>query len=439
MISIVVNQAQEYLDTANPITVVDSFNLAKNPQINLFENKFSPVLIAYSNGTTGITAQDMSRYLNLVVQRISWVTVTFENGDQHIEKNFETFPTVPCGNLTEEELATNYDYMGVDNYFAGLLKDYAMCIRFPEDLTIEGSFSDDSSTMLTIKVLPCALPSGCATFEEMSLVNFNFLQPAVNFNASNMMGPLELYATDSDIYYVHPGIKQVFTGQVMQKLVMDYTGLIPSWKERSKAFELGIAALTVQYRSNTTSCTADDLAINDNPNCQPYLELSLSSGNHVTVNKRSYQSATETLGNIGGINQVVWVILIFLYSPINDYQRKHYLLSKIYPLLGEKDIGLGNQKDLIKDNTSALLVPSNTGNLVSELGKVEELQSPGTSTTLAPIRNIRKKSRKDTMVYKGSFLMNFFAKQTQEIEVEEAPSPLRSSKSILVCLSNQDG
>jgi len=69
----------------------------------------------------------------------------------------------------------------------------------------------------------------------------------------------------------------------------------------------------------------------------------LQSSGVVFVNRRSYQSISDTLGNIGGITQLVFVVMLLLYKPINESQRKSFILKKIYPLLGEKDIKLGSK------------------------------------------------------------------------------------------------
>ena len=341
MVAITVTNLNDYFDHTNPIAVADSYTTEKYPKVNLLKQKITPVLVGFSNETDWIKAEDMSKYFTFVVQKITWASHD-SNGEQSLVKTFDTFETLPCSKMTSKELEI-FNYIDKASYFGESINGYGMCVRFPENLTVEGKGADDFFTLLTIKVLPCSLGPECKSYAEITKANFQLILPSVNFNASNSANPMQYAITVDDIYYVHPMFKQTYTGKMKQRTVMDLTGFFSRWTERESVFALDNTVLTLQYRSNVTSCTAQQVATPDNPDCLPYFEYNIQSSGIVLVNKRTYPSTTDTLGTIGGTSRVVFFILILIYIPINDYQRKNYVISTIYPLLNERDVQLGKQ------------------------------------------------------------------------------------------------
>ena len=339
LIAVAVTQIQDFFDTTQPISVTDSFSTSFYPQVNLTENYLNPIFLPFSNEVDLIPVEELNQYFTVLYQKIIWVSTLDEKGDPTIEKRIETFPAVPCKDYTEEEKKV-FSYMDQNTPFYQSILDNGVCAKPNSSLTVEGKGTDDYYTLFALRILPCSLASGCKTYDEIVKANFQILLPLVSYNASNQKRPFSTALQADDIYYVHPLVRQSYAGKIRQLKVTDLVGVLPSWTARANVSDISGVTVTTQFRKNVSQCTAAAVAIPDNQDCLPYYEYVLQSSGIVTINKRSYQTLTETLGNIGGTTQVIFAVLAILYGPINEQRRKVFMLKKLYPLLSENKHGL---------------------------------------------------------------------------------------------------
>jgi hypothetical protein len=354
MIFIVVMNAGKYLDKTNPVAVGEVYTREAYPEINLRQNKLSPVLVAFSDETTWITADQLSKYFTVVTQKIIWDSVLDSNTNEVIlEKKFETYPTLPCSQIPEDERKKTFDYMGEDNYYYQTLSTYGLCSQIPTSASIIGSSSDDHFSIFTFKVLPCSLSSGCADASQMSTVNFQLLLPYSNLKVNNEGDPHDFKVAGDEIYYVTPSLRQIYTAQMKELNVFDFEGFFPSWRQQDTVYDIHSKVLTMTSRTSVTSCTSAQVAIEDNQACLPYFEFNVQSSGVVVNSKRTYISLFDTLGAIGGTNGVIIVILLMLYGPINEKKRREYMTRKIYSLVGVKEEDLEKGMDFINRKKQA--------------------------------------------------------------------------------------
>ena len=102
--------------------------------------------------------------------------------------------------------------------------------------------------------------------------------------------------------------------------------------------------------------------------------------------KRSYQTIFDTLGNIGGTNGILMIIILIIFSPIYEYLEGKYLLQIAYPLIAHppKDLessraGEGANKDNLQstlqvDEVSAVDRPIWQRLLLCRLKKYTKVQ-----------------------------------------------------------------
>lgn len=423
LLTVTVDQVRNFFDLKNPIAVTDAFSASVYPQVKLLEQKFMPIFVAYSNETDLIPPDKMAEYFTIAFNKIGWRTV--EDG-LNLQKEFDNFPAVPCSELSEEE-RQGYDYIMQDEYTNDLFKTYAICGKVPLNISVEGKGSDPYFSFFTLKVLPCSLSSGCRSYTEILEANFQIILPTSNYDSSKSSSPLSKLASYDEVYYVHPFNKQMYSSKIRSQKVIDLLGAYPVWRETSSAFEIGATFLTNQYRQNVTKCTQAQIEIPDNQECLPYFEYTLQSSGIVAIYRRSYATIFETLGNIGGTTQIVFLFLLLLYSPIDEYRRRKYVLEKVYPLLGEKDIGLGKQEmELVKPSKES-------NNFVEE--KTDQSKGAGSfifdKDSPVPYESNSKQSnsllkkttsRISNFFHKNSLLGSFFSKKLEKDE-EGRPDP----------------
>ena len=419
LLAVTTVQFQSYFDTTSPIAVTDSFSTAVYPQVNLIDNGFYPAIIPYSNETEPIKSVNISQYLTIKFQKVIWNTTIDASGVASLQKNFQDFPTIPCSELTAEE-KQRFEYMGTNSTYFSMLPEFGICTRLPTDTTVEGKGSDDFYTLFSVKILPCSLTSGCKSAAEIAKVNFLLVLPSLNYNASNKADPMKTIVTLDDIYYINPPLKQTYTGKIRQQKISDLVGVYPSWEITHSLFEIGSLVLTSQFRTNAIMCSPEQIAINDNPQCQPYFEYVLQSSGGVIVNRRSYQTLIETLGNIGGTTQIIFIALVFIYSPIDSRQKRKYILEKVYPLLGEKDIGAGKQQleaKLPQEKNAEEAKPAN----LNQLPPIHRNRPTPSENTVSP--------RHKSLARKSTFLADFGQVGSPQAKVELSASTDKANES----------
>ena len=376
LIQVTVNQFQNYVDVSNPAVFTDTYTTETYPKIEVVKQHLTPVILPFSTEVDFIDPEDYPQYMTVLAQTILWSYETNAEGESVLVKSFTTYETASCKNLSPEELQ-RYDYMKPDEAFYASFYEFGICMKIPANLTVEGKGTDQFYTLTSLRILPCSLDTGCRSFEEMTKVNFNIAIPVTGYNASDYEHPLSSRMSIDEAYYVHPFVKQTYLAKVRNLRVMDLVGVFPDWKLRNETWEIGAVSSITQFRSNVTRCTKQQVMIPDNPDCLPYYEYNLQSSGTVIINRRSYQSLSNTLGNIGGITQLVFVILVLIYRPINESLRRKFILNKVYPLLTDKDIGFGKQYVLPDKNAEDVKV------LISE-----EKNQPGEPEGRHPYRAI---------------------------------------------------
>lgn len=339
LLAVAVTQLQAFADDSNPASVTDNFVSREQPVVDIFQHRLLPVFVAF-NDITLIEAHDISKYFTLKTRKFIWEI----NEDTSIKETYEDIPVIPCKDLSDEmkEVYKHAD----DPSFKDLIQAGGMCINHTGALAVEGWGEDSDFALVNFQILPCSLSSGCKELKDLQLVNFQIGTPMIGYNASNYKEPFSVSLNMEDLYYIHPNIKQVYTSKIRYQKVVDLLGFFPDWKDRVEKYELTTPIAAAMYRPNMLQCTPAQ--VNDpKSDCKSYFEYFIQSSGMRIINKRSYQSFSETLGNIGGATQVVFVVLLMIYRPINENKRKKYIMEKVFPLINDKEFELND--DTIED------------------------------------------------------------------------------------------
>ncbi len=202
-----------------------------------------------------------------------------------------------------------YDYLKDGYYLLPILKDYGICLPAASDLEVFGKGSDQEFAVLSFKVKPCTLSTGCATKEEMGRVNFQWIMPASTFDSANYTHPRAVLANADDIYYINPGLRQIYAAKFKENIVWDSKGLFdPDLKQRTRYFDISNVFVTNAYRD-------------------------VQSSGVVFNYKRSYKTLGDTLGDIGGLNGVIILVFMVLAKPFIDWSYDRHILNKVYSFL----------------------------------------------------------------------------------------------------------
>ena len=250
---------------------------------------------------------------------------------KYLEKGIELFEAVPCKYLSSKRMRI-LDYMDASPLFKETVIEYGICPDLPLNLSVEGKGTDSFHSTFDFQIFPCSLLSGCMSQNDMVKSNFQLVLPTSNLDISNLEEPISFRPTADDVFYINPTSSQVFSIKLKKFTVKDYIGLMPTWKQRLSIHDIGSDTTTINYRNKKIVCDFAEIIEDDNDIYQPYLHFSFQSSGVLILNKRSYKTAGETIGAIGGMNSILVIILVLIYGPINENLRKEYIRSRVYDI-----------------------------------------------------------------------------------------------------------
>ena len=337
IIIIIVQNIITYSDTTNPSNQGLSYTIADYPRINLVENKLVPIFVGYSDETTLIPIDQLPKYFTFRVQKVTWLT-SDASGSPITQKLINMIDVIPCSSLSDESLKV-FEYMGTNSFYYSVMMQNGMCPNITgANFTVSGKGSDNDFETVNFQVYPCTLvnTSECASATQMSIANFQILNPNSNFNASNYNNPHSFILNADDVYYINTYIDQKYTSKIREVAVMDSKGLFSSFQKTLTYFEIDSSTTTSGHRgASGISCTSAQITNND-PNCPAYFEFNFQSSGRVVVNKRSYMTIGTFFANIGGINTVIFVVITTLAHFLLKNKIHQYLAQTTFTLFVDK-------------------------------------------------------------------------------------------------------
>ncbi len=234
-----------------------------------------------------------------------------------------------CGSLLKE----GAKYLQLpdpdDGYLYELSKNYGLCVTLDKsEATISGRLSDDLFEMAQFEILPCSLPSGCANFEEVKRLSFFFATMKPTINLLNYSSPVKFDFYGDDYYYLNPDSTQSFNKKIMKNFIQDSRSyFFPSVvREPFTSIERQITTSLSRSREEL-SCTAEQIT---DLKCPPYFLFEFQAGGKTSTVIRNYQGIIETLGDVGGIREIVFTFFYLIYHFYNQSQAERLLAEKIF-------------------------------------------------------------------------------------------------------------
>jgi hypothetical protein len=327
----------EYLSTDQPGIIGESYKRSQYPEINLHDAKHLPFLIAYSSEVDLIPFEDMKRYFTFTVEKIIWKENEVGGVLGYHKEIIYTEP-VPCGSLSKRELA-NYDYLEKGSFLEDLLMNYAVCMPASSNLTVVGKGTDPQFVVISFKIKPCSLQNGvgCASEHELGKANFMWVTPMNTLDSTNYAQPRSKHANADDVFYVNPAIRQMYVAKFKENIVFDLKGIFdPKPIERVRYFDIADIFATSAFRQ-TSKITCDFAHTRqDDDSCYSYFEYTFQSSGAIFNFKRSYKTLRDTLGEIGGLIEVILLATLILISPVVDWQYRRFIKTKVFRFAQDK-------------------------------------------------------------------------------------------------------
>lgn len=318
----------DYLDTTQPF-VSQQINIGgEYMPLDLVKTNQIPIVFLTFNGEKTIPLNEIDRWATIKFRIYNYITDE-STGDY----NYTTveIPIVNCQTLMDKQMFNEAFFNGLGSYH-NKVNSSGICFDTSGiNTTIYGSYSDLISAYSTIEILPCSLSdqSQCEPAESVVKlwVQFFFLEPGIDL--SNKKTPVN-YAANSDfLFALNPSTINYLTRKLMRTEIEDINGFLFG-SSVSQVFSQEARLLPVSaFRVASITCTAESISTFD---CEPYISLTTISSNTFGKISRSYVGLLETLGNIGGIKELLFLGCYALYVHYHDHYSKKWLVKAVYNL-----------------------------------------------------------------------------------------------------------
>ena len=299
------------------------------PKIGLVENKLVPVIVAYKDGLTGLLAEETKSYFTakLMMYEYRRKSGTTRDDFDVIKKQFDY---VACKSLSKELRARLF--AGFGNYFTNeAILNTALCLDLTtvdSDIFVYGKSDSEGFSLCTIQLSPCSEGGSCASQEEVISVMVNPIYPEPIIDLRNYEHPLRYITNSDNVFYLNPGSIQFHQQKMMYSTIENDRGFLFGESRVTSYYHVEKELIVSQFRPlNQIECNPSLIGTAE---CKPYIITEIMSGGKSLVQVREYKGVVETLGEIGGVKELVYICFFYLYTFYHDRAAKHSMVREVY-------------------------------------------------------------------------------------------------------------
>jgi hypothetical protein len=314
----------EYFDTASPKISQTQVIAPLLPFISFAEDKLYPML-SFRYGTQGFLKQpDLARFVTVEFYRMQMErdasgTVTTTN---------KYFKTVPCADLAAQGRLKSFQAPNKGQHEN--LMNGGVCVDPGDDDVTMGQKTDKDPFFQQIlwRILPCTLPSGCATKEELSRVTYVSFIPKPLMDLSSKDDPISYVTLPDESILLGTGLSGRQTINLLKNEIIDDAGFLFGEKLVKSFTTIFSSSYSASDRNpSQLSCTQAEI---DQRTCIPYWTQSFLTGPRKMIIKRQYKGMVETFSDLGGMVDMLFMIFFFPYSIYNSRVLKERLVEVLH-------------------------------------------------------------------------------------------------------------
>ena len=317
--------SMDYFSTDQPKVNIEESRAIKHPPVDIIKSRILPVVTAYLDDVEILSFEESRKYFTITFTLGEFPIDEFGNG----RPTFTYYSFAQCktlyeaGRLREEQLSEDpIERQNIINF--GICPDI-----FGKNISIKGKGGDRDPSIIRFFINPCTLTDGsCKPKSEIPRVGFylNEFTPAMNL--SNHDNPIKYYFNSFRYTYLNPDLGQRRLRTTKRTTIYDYRGFLSQPALRWQVDSMDSDGFDVMYRDSTqVSCLPSQI---NTPACKPYWMVdTMSGGSNISIT-RSYTSILDTLSNIGGIFEFIYVFFELVYMFYYRHALKRFLVQKVF-------------------------------------------------------------------------------------------------------------
>ena len=304
-----------YLDTSRPVISYETQSMKVKEPANIKQSRLYPIIF-FTDQINLLTPGEMAKYISPYI-------IFYKETKAGDVYQFR-MKLVPCKDLiargktdtitaeSEGTVKTNY-------------KEYGYCID-DEGKEFELG-ADDSRDVFSVAFYPCTLTDGsCKSPAELGRLATSISFPQVVTNFGDYNSPIT-YVTETSEYV---GLNTYFWTVNYHSLrineVMQERGFLSKIETTHRYVSVDKSTSQIRNRdSSQTTCLENKIDY-----CTPYIVHNFLMTNKKMKIVRSYKGFVESISEIGGMIDLIFIIFVLMYSFYHRFAYQSFFIEEIY-------------------------------------------------------------------------------------------------------------
>jgi len=314
----------QLLDKKKPGVTISLNSIGYIEKMPLYGDRLIPG-IGIFNGKKIIKIEDIPRYATIVA---TIATYNYSDATGYIEINRVDLPFVPCMDIDKDII---YKYIQNDTNTLQYFQRFGLCpdLKETREWFVLSSLREPPYTFINIGVFPCSLPDptvNCAPHEEIVRSKLKIGMLEKTFDLSRKADPLDQVMNFDVDYFVNPKQLNAMTYYFQKNQIFDDAGDFTLPVLNSQYYDQEKVITTSGYRDNTVSCAPGTVGTKF---CREYIIVEFRAGEKVKTVQRRYRKPFNTIGDIGGYIEMVFILCRIVYIWYNEYFYKKYIKKEV--------------------------------------------------------------------------------------------------------------
>ena len=330
LLSALVKVSQDYLDTTKPGIIQTKGEAYSAPKIDLYSNKIVHSFFIFNIHGQPVPTKDWPRYVTPVARHLRLEFSPDDLTFTPIGLELTEIPIVACSSLSSQEISELYDYFEVDQKGYRFVMEYGICLKPPKDKYYsQGKALDSVLAYPEILFYPCQSQNNdCIPEAELNGAGLYTQLPKFGLDLSNKVRPIKTVPNTLAPFIINPRSRYNHNYNLRMNHILDNSGfLTPQTLTKEYADVQEVELIPGQRSNSITQCLPQDF---DHISCPTYLHLKIqSTGSSITI-ERTYQGVVESLGELGGIKEILLIAIVFLYKIMSSKSQTDNMASQVY-------------------------------------------------------------------------------------------------------------
>ncbi len=299
----------DFLDTSQPRVSqgVDFTELP--PVISFAQDKLFPILNIGHQAQGPLKLSQIQRFMTLRFMKMDLQRDPITGA---VQRKMRMMAVIACADILSNDKFKRFE--GVTQVEREFLQSNAICMDpGQEDLTLgQEKETDPFYQQVSLLVLPCSLPSGCATRQELAMITLASIIPKPILNLSDKKQPLKYAYLADEVMYLSTALTGRQTLNFLKTEIIDDAGFLQGKKLADDYTAIDSTSYSASDRDpSQLTCTPTQMMDNT---CIPYwIQNSVTSPRKMVI-KRQYKGMVETFSELGGTADMLLTIFCFPYG-----------------------------------------------------------------------------------------------------------------------------